>query len=169
MISNDELKAIYRRSVAKIYRFFYYKFLSKEIAEDLTSETFMQFVDATKKGKNIDNYEAFIWGIAKNLFLKRLRAKYKEEISIDLEVLDLIKPEEFVESIEKEEKKESLILKLIKHIPKKQADLIKLMVKENLNVNQVAERIGKDINYVRTTQNRAIKSLREILVKSKTI
>ncbi len=37
--SEQIIEDVYRRNVEKLYRFFYFKVLNKQIAEDLTSET----------------------------------------------------------------------------------------------------------------------------------
>jgi DNA-directed RNA polymerase specialized sigma24 family protein len=40
----EDVEAIYELFSERIYKFFYFKFTSKQIAEDLTSETFMAFL-----------------------------------------------------------------------------------------------------------------------------
>ncbi len=80
----DKLKktfsAIYDKYINKIYRFVFIKVNSQEIAEDLTSETFLRGWEAYKKASNphrqkIDNPSAFLYQIARNLVIDQYREK----------------------------------------------------------------------------------------------
>ena len=52
----DRLKKyLLDKNFKKLYRFFYYKVLSREKAEDLTSETFLIFVEQIQKRKDTRN------------------------------------------------------------------------------------------------------------------
>jgi RNA polymerase sigma-70 factor, ECF subfamily len=160
----NQIEEIYNQNFKKIYKFFYFKFLSKEIAEDLTSETFLQFVQ-TATNQDIQNNQAYLFGIARNIFMKALKEKYKEnETGLDFEPTD---PEgyieEFVKKMDTTETPEEKLLKYIDQLPEKQAQIIKMRLIEKLNLKEICEKFGKDMNYVKTTQKRAIKSLRKII------
>lgn len=80
----DKLKktfsAIYDKYINKIYRFVFIKVSSQEIAEDLTSETFLRGWEAFKKASNpnekeISNPSAFLYQIARNLIADHYREK----------------------------------------------------------------------------------------------
>ena len=62
----------------KIFRFCYWKVRSKEIAEDLTQETFLRFLDSqyTEQGKRI----RYLYTIARNLCIDESRKHKPAEI-----------------------------------------------------------------------------------------
>ncbi|UMX47674.1 MAG: RNA polymerase sigma factor [Candidatus Nealsonbacteria bacterium DGGOD1a] len=69
---------IYDDHVEKIYRFVFLRVNSKEIAQDLTSETFAKGWESYKTNPNeIKNPRAFLYKIAKNLVIDHYRAKAK--------------------------------------------------------------------------------------------
>lgn len=78
---------IYDQYVEKIYRFIFLKVSSQEIAEDLTSETFLKGWEAFKKTQNpssderkIENPQAFLYQIARNLVIDYYREKGKFQV-----------------------------------------------------------------------------------------
>jgi len=67
---------IYDQYINKIYRFVYLKVSSREIAEDLTSETFLRGWEAYQNQKTkIENIQAFLYQIARNLVIDFYREK----------------------------------------------------------------------------------------------
>ncbi len=160
------LSKIYDDQFDRIYSFFYYKTLSKDTAEDLTSETFLTLANilANAKGKEIENIKAFLFGIARNTFIKYLQHKYKAEIPFSVFGENF---EEYMDTFTKESKKaipfEDRLIKYLEHIPKKQAVVLQLRFIEKLSLTEICQRLGKNMNYVKTTQKRAFKSLKDAI------
>lgn len=152
---------LYDSHFDKIYKFFYYRVISREIAEDLTSETFVTFVNLVNEEKEIENIRAFLYGVAKNIFMQYLRQKYKDGIPFSVIDNDF---EDFVvetnNEIKDEETPEEILLKFLDKIPTKQREVIRLRFIEKLNLDEICEKLGKDMNYVKTTQKRGMKSLK---------
>ena len=48
-------------------------------------------------------------------------------------------------------------------LPKKQNQVLTMRIYENLSTGEVAKQLGRDKNYVQTTYQRALNSLREML------
>jgi len=74
---------IYDRYINKIYRFIFFKVNSQEIAEDLTSETFLkiwQTFQKSKSGQEIENIQAFLYKTARNLVTDYYRQKGKARV-----------------------------------------------------------------------------------------
>jgi len=163
-VTKQDLELIYDLYFDRIYKFFYYKILSKEIAEDLTSETFIAYADVLKAKKNVENLKSFLFGIAKNIFLKYLKQKYKQEIPFSNISEDFYEyAEKYVEESEKKENLEDKILKFLKLIPDKQQLVIKLRLIEKLSLQEICIKLGKDMNYVKTTQKRGLRSLKDAI------
>lgn len=89
---------IYDQYVDKIYRFIFIKVNSQEIAEDLCSETFLRGWEVFKRAQNpqpneqrIENPQAFLYKIARNLIIDHYREKGKAKI-ISAEYASIIDP-----------------------------------------------------------------------------
>lgn len=163
-ITSRELSTLYEEHFDKIYRFFYYKVQSTEAAEDMTSETFMTFVRLIGESKEIENIKAFLYGIAKNVFLQFLKNKYREGIPFSVIDDDFEgHASEFLEEVEECETPEETLLKFLDRLPEKQRDVIKLRFIDKLSLGDICEKIKKDMNYVKTTQKRGLKSLRKLV------
>lgn len=82
--SRKKFSEIYDRYIGKIYRFVFLKVSSQDIAEDLTSETFLRGWESFKNGTVIENPQAFLYQIARNLVTDHYREKGKAQfVSID--------------------------------------------------------------------------------------
>lgn len=167
-LSEKDMAAFYNENFERIYKFFYYKTLSREIAEDLTSETFITFVKIIKDQKEIQNLRFFLFGIAKNIFLKYLKDKYRAGIPFSEFERDFGNyAEKFVTSIENSTTLEERALPFINKLPPKQMQIMHLRFIEKLNLKQICEKLGKDMNYVKTTQKRGIANLKKLVETSK--
>ena len=71
---------IYDRYIEKIYRFIFFKVNSQEIAQDLTSETFLKSWESFKNGNKIENIQAYLYRTARNLVIDFYREKGKVQI-----------------------------------------------------------------------------------------
>lgn len=163
-LSKNDLSLIYDSHFDRIYKFFYYKTLNQDIAEDLTSETFLTFVKLLNEEKSIENPGAFLYGVAKNIFMQYLKKKYQEGIpfsSISDNFEDFV-TETVSESSDAETPEEKL-LKIMDKIPLKQREIIRMRFIEKLKLEEICEKLGKDMNYVKTTQKRGLKSIRKVL------
>ncbi len=159
------VEEIYNNHFDKIYRFFYFRVLSADIAEDLTSNTFLTFAEIVRGDKiQIQNPNRIIYGIAKNIFLQYLKQKYKSEIPFSV-IGDNF--EEFVseeiKSIEDKPTLEERAIKYINLLPQKQKEVAYLRFIEKMSLKAIAVKLKKNVNYVKVTQRRAIKSLKIIV------
>ena len=77
---------IYDKYVERIYRFVFLKVSSREVAEDLTAETFLKAWEVYRKpqfsnpASQIENPQAFLYKIAKNLIIDHYRQKSRFKI-----------------------------------------------------------------------------------------
>lgn len=154
-----EFEDFYEIQMPKIYRHFFYKVLSREIAEDLTSQTFLKFTKELTT-KVIENPRAYLYGIAKYVMLDFLREKYKanetplDETDETLEVKPEDEPEiDIIEHLER----------MLPLLPEQQATVLRYRFIDKLSLQKIAAIVGKDVNYVSTTQKRAFQSIRKVL------
>lgn len=95
---------IYDQYINKIYRFIFLKVNSKDLAEDLTSETFLRGWEAFKRNNEIEsdseggieNIQAFLYQIARNLVIDYYRSKAKAQL-VSVEYVSIIDPKQDLE------------------------------------------------------------------------
>ena len=164
-MQDTKMDEFYDEYVDKVYKFFYIKCLNRSVAEDLTSETFISFMDSLAK-KSIDDHKKYLYGIMRNVWLEFLKQKYQAQIT-DFETVENF--EEYatqaVYDFEITEDPVSRLMPYVKQLPEKQRMVVMMRVFQNMSVRDTADVLEKDSNYVKTTYSRAIKRLRLILEK----
>lgn len=164
-----KIEKIYEMHFDRVYKFFYYRVLSQEIAEDLTSSTFLTLVEILKQSgtKKIEDPNKIIYGIAKNIFLQYLKKKYRSEIPFSImgENFEEFTPEREVE-VKTGKTPEEKIKKYIEMLPDRQQEVARLRLLEKMNLKAIAVKLGKNMNYVKVTQRRALRNLK-ILVETR--
>lgn len=106
----------------KIYRYCYFKLHHQQMAEDVTQETFLRFLENSnycEKGQKI----RYLYTIAHNLCVDTYRAKQTEQLDAEVliedkedEILTGIAVKEAVSQLEKEEQ-ELLLLRYVNEVP----------------------------------------------------
>ncbi len=158
----QELEAFYDEHVDKVYKYFYINCLNRHIAEDLTSQTFVKFIDKVKS-QEIDDDKKYLYGVMRNVWMDYLRAKYNEKlVSID-QIEDFeAHAEQVVSSFQSKDMKQRA-KQFIHKLPPKQRQVIHMRLIEEKTLKDIASELGKNMSYVKTTQQRAIKRLKVML------
>lgn len=167
-----KLSAFYEANFTQIYRYFYYKTLSRQDAEDLTSETFLSFAQATQHNDgHIKDFTKFLYGIARNKFLEYLRRKSHGHSQYDDEIEGSanLSPEAYyremtgyLEDMDNAQTLEEKAMVYIKHLPPAQRRVAKMRLIDKLSLQEIAKKLKKDINYVKVTQRRALRGLEKL-------
>ena len=137
----------------KIYRYFYFKVNNKEIAEDLTQETFLKYFSQTSyinRGKPL----AYLYTIAKNLCVDYYRNNNKEK-KLDTEIL-------VNDTISKVETNLT-VRQAVSTLPKDLQELLLLRYANELKVNEIASIMGISRFSVSRKLNKAYGELKTIL------
>jgi len=78
---HKKFSKIYDKYIDKIYRFIFLKVSSQEVAQDICSETFSRGWKKYKTTNNkIENIQAFLYQIARNLIIDHYREKGRTQI-----------------------------------------------------------------------------------------
>jgi len=160
---------IYDQYIEKIYRFIFLKVSSPEIAQDLTSETFLKGWEAFKKSQNpnpnkhkIENIQAFLYQIARNLLTDFYREKGRTQV-ISAENIRIIDP-----TVNLEEKAEfSSDCEQIKvHLADLKEDYQEVIILHYINdlsIKEIAQTLEKPEGTVRVMLHRGLKELKSLL------
>jgi len=160
MNNNREIFAqIYDDYIDKIYRFIFFKVGSEEIAQDLCSETFLRGWQSFNKKQKIDNPQAFLYQIARNLVIDHYREKGRTQI-VSADYVSITDPGQDLE-------KQALINSDINEIRLALTDLkdnyqeiVVWHYVDDLSIPEIAKMLKKSEPAVRVMLHRALKSLK---------
>jgi RNA polymerase sigma-70 factor (ECF subfamily) len=159
LMSRDEFGNVYDTHAERIYNFIYYKTLNREVAEDITSHTFLKALE------NLHQYDStkgtitvWLYRIARNLVIDHYRKK-RATVNID-DVWDLSSNEDVQCDIEIKVQIEELKTVLSK-LPAEQRDIIILRVWQDLPYSEIALIMQKSEGACKMMFSRIIARLRE--------
>lgn len=157
----ENFSKIYDKYVDKIYRFVFVKVNSQEIAQDLTSETFLRgwksFQDQNKK---IENHSAFLYQIARNLVVDYYRQKGKNSV-ISTENLPITDPRTNLEEGAIFASDLDVIKANLAGLKDEYQTVVIWHYLDDLSVPEIAKMLNKSEEGVRVTLHRALKALRD--------
>lgn len=158
MIDFEKIYSIYFKDV-------YYFLLSlskdKEVAEDITSETFFKALKNIENFRGDSSIKTYLFQIAKNSYFDYLR-KNKKIVSLDdfesIEKGSINTEDEFLE------REESAYLRnLVETLKEPHKSIIKLRIWEELSFKDIGTVYGKSENWACVTFHRAKKILKNKL------
>ena len=161
---------IYDQYVEKIYRFIFLKVNSQEVAEDLTSETFLRTWEKFKQGSGnpIENPQAFLYRTARNLVIDYYREKSKAEV-VSAEERSLLDPREDLQKIALKNSDLETIKGALASLKEDYQNVIIWHYLDDLPISEVAKLLGRTEEATRVLLHRALVALRQKLNSTKEV
>lgn len=160
-----EFSKIYDQYIDKIYRFVFFKVNSQEVAEDLTSETFLRTWKVFQNGNpKIENIKAFLYQTARNLVIDYYREKGKFQV-VTADNPFLTDPSE---NLEKKVLLKSEIEEIKTALTSLKEDYQNVIIwryLDDLSIPEIAKLLGKTEENTRVLLSRALASLRKKITK----
>ncbi len=164
---------IYDKYISQIYRFIFLKVNSQEVAQDLTSETFLRGWEAfqnpkskIKNQKEIKNPRAFLYRIARNLVIDHYREKGRIQI-VPVEDTEIIDPRTNLEVraavMSDVENVKNVLFKLNDDYQ----NIIVWHYINDLSISEIANLLDRTEGATRVLLHRALKSLKFQIANSK--
>lgn len=150
---------VYDAHVQKIYAFVYYRVQHREIAEDLTSTTFLKALDkyASFKGGNV---RAWLYRIARNTVTDHYRThRPPADLETAQNVQSTNNPAHDAETRMQLEQVRAELNKL----PEDQRDIVLMRVWDGLTHAEIAEVLGKSEASVKMQFSRSVRQLQSTL------
>jgi len=157
---------IYDKYVEKIYRFVFLKVNSEDIAQDITSETFLRGWEAFKKSHNeknaykIENPQAFLYQIARNLIIDHYREKGKYQV-VSAETSPVTDPRENIQEKAILNSDMEMIRQRISLLKDDYQNAIIWHYLEGLPIKETAKLLDRSEEATRVLIHRALKALKE--------
>ena len=153
---------IYDQYINKIYRFIFLKVNSQEIAQDLCSETFLRGWESFKNGNKIENPQAFLYKIARNLVTDYYREKAKTRV-VSAEFVPITDPRPGMEEGAMLNSDLEVVRRSLVNLSEDYQNVIIWHYLDDLPIQEVAEMMGRTEETTRVLLHRALKALRQKL------
>ena len=159
---------IYDRYIDVIFRFIYFRVGNRQLAEDLTSETFLRALTRigsfTWQGRDLG---AWLVTIARNLVADHFKSgRYRLEVTTD-DVLDTDRedrgPEGSPEAAVVAYTTNVALLGAVKRLNPEQQECIVLRFLQGFSVAETAQAMGKNEGAIKALQYRAVRALARLL------
>jgi RNA polymerase sigma-70 factor, ECF subfamily len=157
---------VYDAYAEKIYRFVYYKVENRETAEDLSQTTFFKVWEYVSDSRgHIENIQAFLYQIARNLVFDHWRGKGKESLPLLEEVFKKIDDTPTLEERIDGYLDWQLARQALQKISENYKEVILMKYLEELSVEEISKVLKKDKNNVYVLIHRATAALKREIDK----
>ena len=157
---------IYDQYIDKIYRFIFLKVNSQEIAQDLTSETFLRGWESFQaKNEEIENIQAFLYRIARNLVTDYYREKGRTQV-VSAEFVSIVDPRQNLEEKSLLNSDVDNIKRALASLKENYQNVIIWHYLDDLPIQEVANLLDKSEEATRVLLHRALKALKNELNQS---
>jgi RNA polymerase sigma-70 factor (ECF subfamily) len=162
----DAFGQLYDRYVDQVYRYIAYRVASSQVAEDLTSETFLRALrrigSFTWQGRDVG---AWFTTIARNLVADHYKSgRYRLELTTeDVSDSGTAPVMEGPERAVLEGMTNKVLLQAVKQLNAEQQECIVLRFLQGLSVAETAQVMGKNDGAIKALQYRAIRTLGRLL------
>ncbi|MFI5205406.1 MAG: RNA polymerase sigma factor [Candidatus Paceibacterales bacterium] len=160
--TEKDFLAAYEQYAGAIYRHCYFRVFNKDLAEDLTQETFIKTWKYIAEGKKIENIKAFLYRVAVNLIIDNSRKKVtlvfddvkEKEVSVRLNSIE----KDMLDGFELKE-----VLAIMEELPEKYRDVITFRYINDMSPVEIASVLEESANAVSVRLNYATKKLKELI------
>jgi len=159
---HKEFSKIYDQHIDKIYRFIYLKVSSEEITQDICSETFLRCWKRYRTTKNvIENPQAFLYRIARNLIIDHYRQKGKVQIIPPEAVpIPIIDPKQNIEEKAMLTSDIHIVKLALENLKDDYQNVLIWHYLDDLSIPETAKLLGKTEPTTRVLLHRALTALR---------
>jgi RNA polymerase sigma-70 factor (ECF subfamily) len=164
---SDAFAEIYDLYIGRIYRFIFFKVPSAEVAEDLTSETFLKAWQYLMGTRDVPHLQALLYSIARNSVIDWYRKSASEQgdISLDEAVANDLAgtgSEQLLMDIDRAFDMSDVAAGL-RRLKDEYREVIVMKYLDQMSAKEIATALGKTPSHVRVIAHRAIKALGDAL------
>jgi len=162
---DDGFLVLWREFQPRLLRYLRVRSPGNESAEDIAGETWLHVVRDLRAFKgDVDDFRAWLFTVARHRSIDAARAAAARPVatSADVEIaLDQRRAEPSAEAAALEQISTQQALALVASLPSEQAEMIALRVIAGLDVDAVAQIVGKSRGAVRVSVHRGLRLLAE--------
>jgi RNA polymerase sigma-70 factor (ECF subfamily) len=161
---SDAFGQLYDRYVDTVYRYLYYRVGNRQLAEDLTSETFLRALrrigSVTWQGRDLG---AWLVTIARNLTADHFKSS---RFRLEVTTADMRDADQLADGPEREvldALTNATLLQAVKRLNAEQQECIVLRFINGMSVTETAQAMGKNDGAIKALQYRAVRTLGRLL------
>jgi len=151
---------LHDRFADTLFRHAYFRVSDRDIARDITQESFLRMWEYLAAGNEVDNPKAFLFRIAGNLVIDHYRRKKSSSLE-DLQEGGFDPEGDDAGTITDAAEGKRLLANL-SHLPEKDRDVLLMRYAEDLSVTEIASISGESPNAISVRIHRATKKLKEL-------
>ncbi|MFH1046898.1 MAG: RNA polymerase sigma factor [Patescibacteria group bacterium] len=160
---SDAFGELYDMYVRRIYRFVYFKVPSAEVAEDLTSETFLKAWRYLMNKRDVPHLQALLYSVARSVVIDWYRSSANErgDVSLDEAIMDELPgtgSQQLLAAIETDIDM-TRVLKTVRGLKDEYREVILMKYLDEMSNSEIASALGKTATHVRVIAHRAIQAL----------
>jgi RNA polymerase sigma-70 factor (ECF subfamily) len=157
------IRPLYARYAQPIYRFCDRQVGDREIANDLTAQTFIKAIERIDRYQHDDRgtFKSWLFAIARNTVIDRWRRRRPTALDESASG-NLIDADPGPEATAVHRDEMDRVLALLDRLPGSQREIIELRL-SGLTTNEIARTLDLSIGAVKSAQSRAYRKLRELL------
>ena len=159
-----QIEEIYNKFHKQIFGYFYHLTYDPDMAGELTQETFYQVIISIPRFKGNSKLSTWIYSIARNTYLKKIRKESKYLPTDEKDLHNLIPPDRTnspEELLEQQEHKEK-IKRVFSQLSENYASILILRDKNGLSYKEISAITGMSDSSVKVTLFRARQKFKEI-------
>ena len=151
---------LHTRYADSLFRHTYFRVSDRDIARDITQESFLRMWEYLSVGNEVDNPKAFLFRVAGNLVIDHYRRKKGTS-------LEALQEEGFDPTGDDAEgitdaAEGTHVLKALSGLPPKERQVLMMRYVEELSVSEIAAISGESANAISVRIHRATKRLRDL-------
>jgi RNA polymerase sigma-70 factor (ECF subfamily) len=162
MNQKDIFEHAYHEFADSIFRYLYYRVFDRDLARDLTQETFYRVWDYLAGGRNVDNMKAFLYRTAHNIAVNAIRSRrpsaslehLQDTVGFDAE-------DEQVSRSAEAEREVREVVESFSILKDKDAELMRLRFVDGLSVQEISSITKVSENSISVKIHRLVQKLRE--------
>lgn len=164
---SDAFGELYDMYVRRIYRFVYFKVPSAEVAEDLTSETFLKAWRYLLQKRDVPHLQALLYSVARSVVVDWYRSSANErgDVSLDEAITNELPgtgSEQLLRAIETDLDL-TRVLEKVRGLKDEYREVLTMKYLDELSHREIASALGKSASHVRVIAHRAVKALSDAL------
>ena len=160
----DSMKEIYQQYAQRVYRLLLTKTRQKDLAEELTQETFYQAIRCIDKFDGSCKLSTWLFSIAKNQ-LYNYKRKHPQMQDISEYQEELVSGDSVEETVMKSMDRVELVRKL-HNCPEPYREVLYQRIFGNLSFREIGEIAGKSENWARVTYYRGKEKLKRGMLEN---
>lgn len=179
-MNKESFIQFYNQYIGDIYRFVYFRVNSQELAQDLSSESFLRLWQVisgnagfgaalSSSAKSVQNPRALLYQIARNLIADFYRGQSKMDVVLASslpEFIQLPDGDNLIEKISNQSEVDQIML-AVKKIRPEQQEAVLLRYVNEMEIKEIAQILGKSEGAVRVLIHRGLGELRRTVTNSR--